>query len=178
MMSPAAMRVMIIALPTVSGVIMLAWPGALQLTFFIQSIITLVQTSFLRMPWFRDLIGIQPLPDTTPKPNNQIYTGRINKASDSEASSQSAGKGFAGGAQADIKSLWSSLKNKANEYQQRQTQSRSGKRTAAELKHAKAYDERRKRELAQEKFEREQEAASKLQEVEEKRRARKRKLTH
>ena len=176
MISPEAMRIMTFALPAVSGVVMLAWPGALQLTFFIQSIITLGQTSALRMPWFRDLIGIQPLPDPTPKPNNQVYVGRINRAPDTEASPEAAGKGFLGGARADLKSAWSGLRNKVHEYQQRQTQ--SGKRTAAELKHAKAYDERRKRELAQDKFEQEQEAAIKQQDGEERRKGRKGKLKH
>lgn len=43
------------------------------------------------------------------------------------------------------------------------------RRTDAELRHAKAYDERRKREMAQERFEREQEAEARKVEGEEKR---------
>ena len=174
-MAPGVQKLFLYVLPPLSGLFISFWPGALQLTFFIQAMITLTQSYTLRQPWVRDYLGIQPLASTSSsKPANQVYTGVINRHKGSEAAP--AGKsGFIGGAVADIQKakagFWESVQKKITERQQ--AAASSGRRTEGEMKHAKAYDLRRKREIAQERFERQQEADARLAERQERDRERK-----
>jgi len=154
MMTPTVRAIFLYVLPPFSGLIMCAWPGALQLTFFIQALITMVQSAALRQDWFRKLVGIQPLPQSGDiKPNTPYSRAIISNMSADLASG--AKKGILGGAIADIKTAFSAAKKRTEDYQQQQ-QPKTGRRTPGELKHAQAYDARRKREIAQETFEREQ----------------------
>ena len=174
-MAPNVQKIFLYVLPPLGGLFMSFWPGALQLTFFIQAMITLTQSYTLRQPWVREYLGIQPLPNkANSKPANQVYTGVINRHKGPEAAPE--GKpGFIGGAVADIQKakagLMNSIQKNINERQQRAAS--SGRRTEGEMKHAKAYDLRRKREIAQERFERQQEADAKLADRQERDRERK-----
>lgn len=128
----------------------------------------MTQSAALRTNWFRTLVGIQPLPrpeDT--KPKESAYTGTITRQADLDAAPEAKSKGIFGGAKADIQGAFSGLKKMAKDQQLKQQG--TGRRTPGELQHARAYDERRKREIAQLKFEREQAAQGRLIEEEEKR---------
>lgn len=122
------------------------------MTFFFQAMISMVQAAALRQDWFRDLIGIQPFPKTDDTKSSVPYSGTINKTMSANAAS-GAKKGLFGAAMTDIKTAFSAAKKRAEDFQQ---PTKTGRRTPGELKHAQAYDARRKREIAQEKFEREQ----------------------
>lgn len=152
MMSPAIKKVCLYVLPPFSGLIMCAWPGALQMTFFFQAMISMLQAAALRQDWFRDLIGIQPFPKAGDTKSKTPYSGTIN-ATISAKPASGADKGLFGKAMADMKTAFSEVKKRVEDYQQ---PTKTHRRTPGELKHAQAYDDRRKREIAQEKFEREQ----------------------
>ena len=171
-MNPQIMKIFLYVLPPFSAMIMAYWPGALQITFFLQAVITFTQSAALRRDWFRNMIGIQPLPKPENlNPKNHTYKGKLNKFTPPEIITEPKSKGILGGAKSDIQAAFSSL---VKQGQQRMGQSQSSKarRTPGEIKHAKAYDEKRKREIAQEKFEREQDRLEKMREDAEGRRQR------
>jgi len=151
MMTPVIRKFFLYVLPPFSGLIMCAWPGALQITFFIQAMISMTQAAALRQNWFRDMVGIQPLPDNNKPKSN--YSGTINRAASAASPQGGANKGGSGGFMDDIKTAFAAAKKRTEDYQQ---PTKTGRRMPGELKHAQAYDARRKREIAQEKFEREQ----------------------
>ena len=148
---------------------MLWWPAALQLTFFITAILSATQATMLRKPWFRNLVGVQPLPESVaPKPQSQ-NSSRFSAPSSASSNSESS-TGLFGG----IKGAVSDFMKAAAEKQRAQQQGGKSRLTVAEKRHAKAYDDKRQKEmveeaavrrkLAQAKFEREQEQVVKDQE--------------
>lgn len=150
-MTPTVRRIFLYVLPPFSGIIMCAWPGALQFTFFVQAMISMVQSAALRSNGFRNLVGIQPIPSPSDiKPSaSSPYSGTINRAKAAYTAPR-AKKGGIEGAIADLKKAVPGFAKSMDE------QPKANRRTAAELRHAQAYDARRKREIAQEKFERDQ----------------------
>ena len=143
---------------------MVAWPGALQLVLFFQATITLLQSSLLRQNWFRGIIGIQPIPKPQDiKPSGQAYSGKISKPITINAAPKP--QGIFGGAKATYQSATAALRKQVQDQRQKKTDERS----PAELQHAKAYDQKRERELAQERFEQQQERAAKRAEKAERR---------
>lgn len=153
---------------------MIWWPAGLQLTFFISASISNAQIASFRNAWFRNLVGIQPLPElAAPKPQSQTYTGTLNRyqAASSAPSTPGTPKGIFGnikGAVSDIMKLGEQFSPKSRQ------QSPKDRLTAGEKRHAKVYEEKRKREItreaemqresAQAVFERRQEQETKEQE--------------
>ena len=79
----------------------------------------------------------------------------MNKFVSADGASEAESKGFFQSVRAAIDGVRSTAQKWSDEAQKRRQQ--PGRRTPGELKHAKAYDERRKREIAQSKrFERQQ----------------------
>lgn len=153
------------------------WPGGLQLTFFISALISNIQASAFRNPWFRNLVGIQPLPEpAAPKSQFQKYPGTLTRyqAPSSNPSTSDTSEGIFGtfkGAVSDIMKLGEKYAPIS-----RQKASKHGL-TDAEKKYANSYEKKREREiareaemkrgLAQEKFERQQEQETREQEKKE-----------
>jgi len=155
MMTPTVQNIFLYVLPPLGGLFMCYWPGALQFTLLVQAIISLVQSTAFKQPWFREMLGIHPLPGPGDlKPNTNTYSGTINKSTTLDPAAEAKKKGIFGGAQADIRSAYSAMKDKAKDYQQKSGD--VGKRSRNEIEHARKYDERRRREIAQLKFEQEQ----------------------
>lgn len=104
----------------------------------------------------RDWLGIQPLPTPlTSSGGSSSYKGTINLYQPpSPAPPPEEKKGVIGGAISDIKSTFSQAAGKARSIADSQTKT-TARRTAAELKHAKEYEERRRKEMEDEKAERE-----------------------
>ena len=136
-----------IFLPGVSGVIVVFWPAGMQLCFCITALFSLLQSRLLRSNEFRKFIGIQQLG----QPVVIHQPARANSA----ANPQKGPSGVMSELKSGAAGLWKQA-NKRMEVYQKPT----GRRTPAELKHAKAYDERRKREIA---LEREAEEAEKAE---------------
>lgn len=106
----------------------------------------------------RKWLGIQPLPNipTTPSGANSPYAGVVKVYQPPSNEPPPEKKGIIGGAIADIKSTFAQAASKARGIAEPETKSTT-RRTAAELRHAKAYEERRRKELEEEKAEREHE---------------------
>ncbi|KAI9871628.1 MAG: Mitochondrial inner membrane protein oxa1, partial [Pleopsidium flavum] len=68
MLSPMMQKLVIYVLPAMSGTFMLFWPGAMQLTFFATSMMSMIQATLFRNPSFRAWVGIYPLPPHPAKP--------------------------------------------------------------------------------------------------------------
>ena len=143
-------------LPGLSGLIMIFWPAGMQLTFCITAMFSLLQAALLSKNKFRRLIGIQELNQQPITRALSSYTGTITKYQPPGATNSPKGPS---GVILDIKtgasSLWKEAYKRVEERQKP-----TGRRTPAELRHAKAYDERRKREIA---LEKEAEAAEKVE---------------
>ena len=154
---------------------MVWWPACLQLTFATTACLSATQATLFSKAWFRNLFGIQPLPEKR-APGSSSHTYPRYQAPSSNTSTPETSTGLFGG----IKSTVSDLM-KAAEKQQAQKASK-GRLTDAEKRHAKAYEERRQRELAEEavrtrksaqaKFEREQEQMTRDRERDERLRRR------
>ncbi len=127
---------------------MIWWPGGLQLTFFISALISNIQATLFRNGWFRKMVRIQPLPSpAAPKPQSQKYPGTMNRyqAPSSNASAPATPKGIFGnvkGAVSEIMKLGEKFSPVSRQ------QAPKDRLTAAEKKHAKAYENRRTREIA------------------------------
>ena len=161
-MSPQFQMFMTYGLPALSGLFMLAWPGAMQITFFATSVMSLTQATLFRNPTFRQWVGIYPLPPrpVTPAPGatdapKTSYDGTMTlyQPPDAAAPGSPEKKGLLHGAISEIKGM----KTEAIKSMQKVvgTTNETGgrrKRTAAELKSARAYEERRRREIAQDKI--------------------------
>ena len=127
---------------------MIFWPGGLQLTFFISALISNIQATLFRNGWFRKFVGIQPFPSpAAPKPQSQKYPGTISRyqAPSRNASAPDTPKGIIGnvkGAISEIKKFGEKVSPVSRQ------QAQKDRLTDAEKKHAKAYENRRTREIA------------------------------
>ena len=149
---------------------MIFWPAGMQLSFCITAIFSLIQSRLLGSNAFRKFIGIQQLgqqPYGSQPPTS--YKGTITKYQPPGASTANSQKGPSG-VVSELKSGASALWKQAHKRLE-DRQKPTGRRTAAELKHAKAYDERRKREIA---LEREAEKAEREERESQNRRRRRR----
>lgn len=143
--------VMIWVVPTISSIFMLFWPGALQLTFACTSMFSFAQASCLQQPWIRTFLNIQPLP----KPEKDTPRSSPNATHGYEDPSKpSAKKGLIGGAIAEVKGAASQVMKTARNLRDSPEDELKGsrKRSPADVKRAQAYDERRRKEIAQEKL--------------------------
>lgn len=150
LVSETTRKVFLYGIPTVSGVFMMSWPGGLQLTFFFAALVSFVQSVVFRNAWFRNLVGIQPWPKpAAPKPQPHTYPGTLNRYQ-APSTSQSASanpKGVFGGIKGTVSDIMK-LGEKFSPMSGHQAQ--KARLTVAEKKHAKAYEERRSREIARE----------------------------
>ena len=142
-------------LPAMSTLITLFMPGALQVTFVTTSLASLIQTSLFRQPWFRSTLGISKyIPPTPPAASQTRYPGTMSVYQPPlpVESAQSEKKGVVGGAISEIKGAAKQVMSSARRsVEQRQGAKAGGRLTAAELRRAKEYEERRKQELEFEK---------------------------
>ena len=146
-------------LPAMTSFIMLFWPGCMQLTFFTTSILSLLQSMLLRQNAVRRFIGIQPLPPpgaSSTGASSSPYTGTITYQSPTPTSPAPPKKtGMISGAIADLKGAAKQVATSAKKtVDQVQGAKTKGRLSAGELRQAKAYEERRKREIEMEKQER------------------------
>ena len=152
-------------LPLVTTTFMMFWPGALQITFAFTSLLALFQARLLRQPGVRNWLGIQPLlkpksPDTQTKPP---YTGTLNKyQAPSSLATDPAPKSAFEAAKSDVKgavnqvmksarSLRGTLRGSLRGEPGPQERTGTQRRTPEELRRANAYEEKRRRELEEEK---------------------------
>ncbi len=168
-LSPQVQKIMTYGLPAMSGLFMLFWPGAMQLTFFATSMMSMIQATMFRNPSFREWVGIYPLPPRPVTPTvggsagpKSPYEGAITMYQPPNTTTPAAEgkKGLLGGAMSEMKGMKTeAIKSMQKVVGSSGESSGRKKRTAAELKQALAYEERRRREIAEEKTERNRERA-------------------
>jgi YidC/Oxa1 family membrane protein insertase len=158
-MAPAMHKMLIYVFPAMTGTVMLFWPGCMQITFFTTAVLSLSQSWLLRQPWLRQYLGLQPLPPpSTKSPPRTPYTGTMNTYQPpAKTASLPEKKGIIGGAISDIKgaagqAVTSAKGALAIDQDAKKTRGRSSE----ELRRAKLYEEKRRREIAQEQFDKSQ----------------------
>lgn len=156
-MSEKVKKAILYIAPSASAIFTLPLPAALQLSFIFTGVIAMMQTHFFRQPWFRQMLGIHPLPgpaSATPA-SESPYKGTITiQASSTTVQEPPAPKGIVEGAISDIKGAASQLMKTARSLQKSDDTKRGGHRlTPAELKRARAYEAQKQAEIAEEKLE-------------------------
>lgn len=149
-MSGATQKVFLYALPTFTGLFMMSWPGGLQLTFFIGAFLSNVQAVVFRNASFRNWVGIQPLPKpAAPKSQRHTYSSTLNRyqAPSTTPSTPATPKGIFGSIKGTVSEI---IKNGEKFSPMSRHQAQKSRLTDEEEKHAKKYEERRKREIARE----------------------------
>lgn len=76
-MSPQATKIMVVAFPALTLLITAFMPAALQVSFFVAGMISLIQSTLFRMPGFRSYFNMYPLPPPTPATPTP-YKGTMN----------------------------------------------------------------------------------------------------
>ena len=158
-MAPVMKNVFVYVFPGMTGIFMLFWPGCLQLTFFTTAMLSLSQSWVLRQAWMRQFLGIQPLP---PPPTKTAprgpYTGVLNTYQPpATIPPLPEKKGVIGGAISDLKAAaGQAMKSAKGMVSSDTAQKKTTGRSPEELRRAKAYEEKRRREIAQERFEKAQ----------------------
>lgn len=157
-MTPQMQTIMRYVIPVFTTGCMLGMPGSLQITFAFSSCLSLSQMYFLRQPWFRTFLGIQPLPTPAPPsdPSTPSYAGTVTRYQPPSATPPPAPEGVIGNTISEIKGAASKAMDSAKKLGTSvsgDAKSPTRRRTDAELKKASAYEEKRQRELAQEKAE-------------------------
>lgn len=163
MMNPGMQTAMRYGIPIFTSACMLGMPGSLQLTFACSSGLSLLQMYLLRQPWCRAFLNIQPLPiPTTITPNSTpstpSYIGTLTRhepPSPTPALPLPAPKSVLGDAVSTIKGAASKAMDKAKKFRASAAgggKSATRRRSEAELRKATAYEQRRQRELVQERL--------------------------
>ncbi len=133
--------------PGIMGVVVIFWPAGMQLSFCMTAIFSLIQASLLRSNDFRRFIGIQTLGQEPYSTSASSYKGTITRyqppGASSTATPQKGPPGFISEFKSGASDLWKQAHKRVEDRKKP-----TGRRTPEELKHAKAYDERRKREIA------------------------------
>ena len=170
-MSPGAYKAMCYVIPAIMSGFMMNWPAALQLSFAFNGVFGLMQSKAMASPWFRDLIGICPLPVSPPPPSGSSgsaapdgfgslnvdhrYRNADGAASDAypaaplPAATEKA-KGVVGGAVAEVQGVASEVQKTWKGVTGGST--KSGERSSSEKRQAQAYEEKRQRETAQQRW--------------------------
>ena len=137
-------------LPTISGVFMLFWPAAMQLSFLTTSLFSLTQAWAFRQPGVRRFLRMTPVIKHV-KPAGERLTYMSPAAATTAEQQASQKKGLIGGAFTEIKGamnqLGSDARRKLNE---REGLSENSRLTRRELKDAQAYERRRRKEIEME----------------------------
>ena len=147
--------VMLYGLPGFTCIFMLFMPACLQITFAFTSIFAVTQGRLFRYPPFRKWANMTPLPQK-PKPTQNPgspYEGILNKYQPPSPES-TVKKGIVGGAISEIKGAASGVMQSAKETME--SRKPTTRLTPTELRRAKAYEERRRKEIEQVKYEAEQ----------------------
>ncbi|KAL8733186.1 MAG: hypothetical protein Q9181_003669 [Wetmoreana brouardii] len=133
-------------LPMISTIVMLFWPAMIQMTFFCTSIVALLQAFFFKQPWFRDYLGVHPLPSpATPTSSSKSqYKNMVIPTSARTVSEEAETP-----KQGLFKDAISNLKKQGSNLLER-NQKPSGRRSEAEVAAARKYEERRRKEAEQE----------------------------
>lgn len=159
LMTPIMKTLFLYGLPLITTTFMLFWPGALQVSFAFTSLMALAQSYLLRQPAVRKFLNIQPLRARV-SPSAPSYAGVMQKYQPPSAGSSPAAppsKGLVGGAISDIKGAASQVAKSARSLRDSaETKPEQQRRTATQMKRAKAYEEKREKEIAEAKAEAEQ----------------------
>jgi hypothetical protein len=151
---------------------MSAWPATLQLSFFVSSILSLIQATIFKNPAFRRWAGIAPLPprpassdEATPAistrlniaPNYQPPSARqaLTSATPAVAPSEKH-KGIIGGAVAEVRGMVTEAKKSIDQFAGTAAR-KPGLRSPADLKQAKAAEARRREMLSAQRYAEEEE---------------------
>lgn len=178
--SPRAMKIMQVALPTITLAVTGFMPAAVQISFLVSGILSLIQASLFRRPAFRSFFKMYPLPasnvssTSTPSP----YKGTMNvrapltqselnstyqqsRSSTTATTSSKQGKirkfvtGTVQGAAKDIKTTFTDAKQSAIELAGKSKDSIAQRQAKNDRATAAAYEEKRQKEIEQERYERE-----------------------
>lgn len=159
LMTPIMKTLFLYGLPLITTTFMIFWPGALQLSFAFTSLMALAQSYLLRQPAVRKFLNIQPLRARV-SPSAPSYAGVMQKYQPPSAGSSPAAppsRGLLGGAISDIKGAASQVAKSARSLRNSaETKPEQQRRTATQMKRAKAYEEKREKEIAEAKAEAEQ----------------------
>lgn len=148
-MNPSTLKTVAIVIPTLTTLVSSFWPAGLQLGIAWGSLIALTQAWLFRRLWFRDFFRMQrfpPRPAADSKPTD--YKGTLNTGEQPPTEKKPFLTSLKD-AYNDIVKQGQALANKKD------AAARPG-RTQAELKKAKAYEEKKTREAAQRRFEADQ----------------------
>lgn len=140
-MNPVVYKVLLFGIPGITAFFSLFWPLGLQIAMLLNGIFAITQNVLFRQPWFRSLCRIQPTgviptrdgPQTFnrgPKPGKEASKNMMESLKTAYSETLAQGKQILG--------------NK---------DSKAVGRTDAEIKKAKAYEEKMSREAAQRRFE-------------------------
>ena len=135
-------------LPILSTVVMSFWPAAMQLGFAWTSILAYLQSYAFKTAWFRELLGIHPLPPPeSARPGNQtkgmvIPTTARTYSQESDDPAQG---------------IVSSATSKFRSFVDQNQTTRSSGRSKGQIAEARRYEEKRKKEIQREKAQAEQE---------------------
>ena len=156
------MKVFLYVVPSLSILCTMSLPSAVQLTFAFTSILSLSQSYLLRHPAVRRWLGIQPIvtPAEVKAYSQSLYSGTLSRYEPPSPpeSTTPPKKGIIDGAFAEIKGAASQVVKSAKDLKSSQDAKGGAQRlTSEEIRRAKAYEDRRQRELAQERFEARQE---------------------
>ncbi|MCJ1343812.1 Mitochondrial inner membrane protein oxa1 [Peltigera leucophlebia] len=168
LMTPTMKTLFLYGLPLITTTFMLFWPGALQISFAFTSLMALTQSYLLRQPAVRKFLNIQPLRARV-DPSTPSYGGVMQKYQAPSVESLPAApvsRGLVGGAISDIKGAASQVVKSARSLTD-SADSKPGqqRRTAEQMKRAKAYEEKREKEIAEAKAEAEQARKAKLRKL-------------
>lgn len=126
------------------------WPSALQLSIAWGSILALCQTRIFKSPRFREYMGLQPFPSLHAKSATGGPGGTLNTGTKADDPAERKSRIDV------IRRAWNDVIQQGKETQKRREKARTGgrvNRTEAEMKKAKAYEEKRMRQAAQKRFE-------------------------
>ncbi|KAL8685412.1 MAG: hypothetical protein Q9218_007779 [Villophora microphyllina] len=142
-LNPVIMNVFKYVMPVVSFIFVSWWPAAMQMTFAFSSVMATTQAFLFRQSWFRNFWGIQPLPTTmnptSPSPFKGMVVPTQARAVPEEGEESGASR----------KGLLGWLQDKGLKFVEKNQQTPIGRRTAAETKEAKRYEEKRRKEIDQ-----------------------------
>ncbi|KAL8914560.1 MAG: hypothetical protein Q9172_007061, partial [Xanthocarpia lactea] len=157
-MNPTMKRLLKWVFPICSTVFTAWWPAVMQLSFFTTSIMALLQSYLFKQPWFRKFWRIQPLSPqnspgapTGPEPG---YRGMVipTTAREVPQESETSQGGVFGSVGSKFKANLANLQERGQKYVDKTQAKPTSRRSAAETKEAKRYDEKRRKEIEQSKL--------------------------
>lgn len=180
-MSPQVMKIMQVGLPAITLAVTSFMPASVQISFLVSGVLSLFQSTLFRMPGFRSYFKMHPIPapaenvtalgpykgtmnvraPLTQAELNQTYQqGRVTPTAKTTGRENVVKKFVTGtvqGAAKDIKSTFMDAKTSAKELVGKGKDNLSERQAKTDRAAAAAYEERRQKEIQQERYEREQE---------------------